>query len=182
MNLFCHDQVQGWGWFKALAFLTLTWRQILRSVFPLGGCCRGAGASTVSHFHHGNHTHFPTELLRKMLQQSYELPRSCSFCRAPLSTLLTRRGRRPGRLLSSDTQISNLFRFLKTFAKFMGFNFLWLSLDCKQQGRVNDRQRYDFRSAEQKQNIPGRCTLNNISSFGLLQFLTYFFCKYLKLR
>ena len=103
MNLFCHAQVRVEVLLGALAGLTLTWRQIgrvLRSVFLLACCCREAEASAVSHFHDGNHTHFPTELLRKMLQQSYELPRSCSFCRAALSTLLTRRGRRPGRLLS----------------------------------------------------------------------------------
>ena len=97
INLFCHDQVQGWGMLRGLALLTLTSRQmgpVSGSVFPLAlGSCRGAPGS---HFHQGNHTHFPTDLLRKMLHQSRTLPRSRSKPSAAVSALLTWRGRRPG--------------------------------------------------------------------------------------
>ena len=113
INLFCHDQVQGWGMLRCLALLTLTSRQmgpVSGSVFPLAlGSCRGAPGS---HFHQGNHTHFPTDLLRKMLHQSRTLPRSRSKPSAALCTLLTWRGRRPGWLFPS-----NGFRLKKSVAK-----------------------------------------------------------------
>ena len=120
MNLFCHAQVRVEVLLGALAGLTLTWRQVgrvLRSVFLLACCCREAEASAVSHFHDGNHTHFPTELLRKMLQQNRALPRSCIKAGAAFSTLLTRRGRRPGRLFTLNFKVraefDNLFGICK---------------------------------------------------------------------
>ena len=124
MNLFCHAQVRVEVLLGALAGLTLTWRQIgrvLRSVFLLACCCREAEASAVSHFHDGNHTHFPTELLRKMLQQNRALPRSCIKAGAAFSTLLTRRGRRPGRLFTLNFKVraefDNLFGICKKLVR-----------------------------------------------------------------
>ena len=78
----------------------------LTSVFLMDpGCCRGAPGS---HFHDSNHTHFPTDLLRKMLHQSCTLPRSRSKSGAALSTLLRRRGRRPGRIIfPTQVNVSN---------------------------------------------------------------------------
>ena len=141
MNLFCHDQVQGWGWLRGLDVLTLTWRQIgrvLGSVFPLGCSCREAGASAVSHFHDSNHTHFPTDLLRKMLQQRRDLPRSLTKSGAALSALLTRRGRRPGRLLLLiKTRMFGLeahkCRQRKSKISHTFAHWLWLQTDFKVQ-------------------------------------------------
>ena len=117
MNLFCHAQVRVEVLLGALVGLTLTWRQVgrvLRSVFLLACCCREAEASAVSHFHDGNHTHFPTELLRKMLEQSRALPRTVTKLRGPLSTLLRPRGRRPGWILPLHPSASSSEGEVKT--------------------------------------------------------------------
>ena len=90
------------GSLKGSDLLTFSSRQtgwVLRSVFAHSSCYREAGNSNGSHFHDGNHTHFPTELLRKMLEQSRPLPRTVTKLRGPLSTLLRPRGRRPGWIL-----------------------------------------------------------------------------------
>ena len=161
MNLFCHAQVRVEVLLGALAGLTLTWRQIgrvLRSVFLLACCCREAEASAVSHFHDGNHTHFPTELLRKMLQQNRALPRSCIKAGAAFSTLLTRRGRRPGRLFPLNQ--TQMFRLEKSFAKFER-KLYGLPISCGWDWIVG-------KACRQKQIVPDFCTLGSLSFFLLL--------------
>ena len=124
---------------RGLALLTLTSRQmgpVSGSVFPLAlGSCRGAPGS---HFHQGNHTHFPTDLLRKMLHQSRTLPRSRSKPSAAVSALLTWRGRRPGWLFLLQWTPTQE-KCCKTLAQTLwARNFFWLRRDCGKWQNIPD--------------------------------------------